>query len=106
MMNLQLNDPALPAPGEMISESSHSSYQNASPSLLNGSPIVGTGDPHHSRAPSLGEIHQELEQEGVLFKLGQRSTSLHLFRKDHCPSQIRLLQERLQFQLVPPDHHM
>ncbi|KAL4971807.1 hypothetical protein BDW66DRAFT_155294 [Aspergillus desertorum] len=28
-----------------------------------GSPISGLGDPHHHRAPSLGELHQELEQE-------------------------------------------
>lgn len=24
---------------------------------------MSTGDPHHFRAPSLGEIHQEIEQE-------------------------------------------
>lgn len=53
LMNLQLNDPSLPSPGEMIN----------SPHSLSGSPIIGTGDPHHNRAPSLGEIHQELEQE-------------------------------------------
>lgn len=28
------------------------------------SPVLSsTGDPHHHRAPSLGEMHQELEQE-------------------------------------------
>ncbi|KAL6237293.1 hypothetical protein BDW75DRAFT_85587 [Aspergillus navahoensis] len=27
------------------------------------SPVSGFGDPHHHRAPSLGELHQELEQE-------------------------------------------
>lgn len=63
MMNLQLNDPTLPAPGEMISEHQVSSYRNSSPQSLAGSPIIATGDPHHQRAPSLGEIHQELEQE-------------------------------------------
>ncbi|KAL5051465.1 hypothetical protein BDW71DRAFT_171119 [Aspergillus fruticulosus] len=26
-------------------------------------PVSGFGDPHHHRAPSLGELHQELEQE-------------------------------------------
>lgn len=52
-MNLQLNDPALPPPGEMIND--HSPLQlSASPS---------TADPHHHRAPSLGELHQELEAE-------------------------------------------
>ncbi|OAA81504.1 hypothetical protein LEL_01049 [Akanthomyces lecanii RCEF 1005] len=42
LMNLQLNDPAVPAPGEMVSEH---------------------GIPQHHRAPSLGELHQELEAE-------------------------------------------
>lgn len=33
---------------------------------MGDSPILAassTGDPHHHRAPSLGELHQELEQE-------------------------------------------
>lgn len=38
-------------------------FRTASPSSLGGSPIIATGDPHHQRAPSLGELHQELEQE-------------------------------------------
>lgn len=42
---------------------SASSFRTASPSSLGGSSIVGTGDPHHHRAMSLGELHQELEQE-------------------------------------------
>jgi len=63
MMNLQLNDPSVPAPGEMITEHQVSSYRTSSPQSLAGSPIIATGDPHHIRAPSLGEIHQELEQE-------------------------------------------
>ncbi|KAM4056834.1 FAD dependent oxidoreductase [Hirsutella rhossiliensis] len=42
LMNLQLNDPSIPAPGEMAHDQS---------------------DPHHHRAPSLGELHQELEAE-------------------------------------------
>lgn len=62
-MNLQLNDPSLPAPGEMISENQALSYRTSSPHSLAGSPIIATGDPHHFRTPSLGEIHQELEQE-------------------------------------------
>ncbi|KAF4587485.1 FAD dependent oxidoreductase [Ophiocordyceps camponoti-floridani] len=48
LMNLHLNDPSLPAPGEMASQ--HPSQ-----------PL--TADPHHHRAPSLGELHQELEAE-------------------------------------------
>lgn len=63
LMNLQLNDPALPAPGEMINEHQTISYRTASPHSLSGSPIIASGDPHHYRTPSLGEIHQELEQE-------------------------------------------
>ena len=38
-------------------------YRTASPTSIGGSPIIGTGDPHHQRTPSLGELHQELEQE-------------------------------------------
>ncbi|KAL4870152.1 hypothetical protein BDV12DRAFT_166684 [Aspergillus spectabilis] len=52
--------------GEMPSPSDHRSsigLRTSSPSNLGGSPIIGTGDPHHQRAPSLGELHQELEQE-------------------------------------------
>jgi hypothetical protein len=60
LMNLQMNDPNLPPPGEIVSEQAH---RTASPHSLTGSPITTGGDPHHFRAPSLGEIHQELEQE-------------------------------------------
>ncbi|KAL5362541.1 hypothetical protein BJX96DRAFT_177242 [Aspergillus floccosus] len=38
-------------------------FRTSSPSSLGGSPIITTGDPHHQRAPSLGELHQELENE-------------------------------------------
>ncbi|KAJ5223860.1 hypothetical protein N7468_008402 [Penicillium chermesinum] len=38
-------------------------YRTASPTSHASSPIFATADPHHQRAPSLGEIHQELEQE-------------------------------------------
>lgn len=38
-------------------------FRTSSPSSIAGSPVVATGDPHHQRAPSLGELHQELEQE-------------------------------------------
>lgn len=55
LMNLQINDPSIPAPGEMAAEQPHS------PQLLSGSPVMA--DPHHHRAPSLGELHQELEAE-------------------------------------------
>lgn len=62
-MNLQLNDPAVPSPGEMVNEQSGSGsgLPVASPQPISGSPLMG--DPHHHRAPSLGELHQELEAE-------------------------------------------
>ncbi|KAF4625492.1 hypothetical protein G7Y89_g12675 [Cudoniella acicularis] len=63
LMNLQLNDPSLPPPGEMVTDTHIASYRTASPQSISGSPIISSGDPHHNRAPSLGEIHQELEQE-------------------------------------------
>jgi hypothetical protein len=50
-MNLNLNDPAIPAPGEM----------QQSPSSRSRGPWPHS--PHHERAPSLGELHQELEYE-------------------------------------------
>lgn len=66
-MNLNLNDPSLPGPGELSSSDHRSSighaFRNASPTSIGGSPTIATGDPHHQRAPSLGEMHQELEQE-------------------------------------------
>ncbi|TVY81770.1 hypothetical protein LSUE1_G004197 [Lachnellula suecica] len=63
LMNLQMNDPSLPPPGEMIGEGHAAAYRTTSPPSNTGSPIIPSGDPHHNRAPSLGEIHQEIEQE-------------------------------------------
>ena len=59
LMNLQLNDPSVPAPGEMVNE--QTGRRPSSPQPLSGSPLLA--DPHHHRAPSLGELHQELEAE-------------------------------------------
>ena len=73
LMNLQLNDPNIPAPGEMVNEG----HRTASPQSLTGSPIMtATADPHH-RAPSLGEIHQELEQEQEAQVVSALHGSLH-----------------------------
>ncbi|KAL8853816.1 MAG: hypothetical protein Q9221_001287 [Calogaya cf. arnoldii] len=63
---LNLNDPSLPGPGE-FQPSDHGArgssvgqpFRTSSPQSI-GSPT--TAPPHH-RAPSLGELHQELEQE-------------------------------------------
>ncbi|KAF1811519.1 hypothetical protein P152DRAFT_377880, partial [Eremomyces bilateralis CBS 781.70] len=54
-MNLNLNDPAIPGPGEMA----------VTPGSVSRHGSIGggyTGFDHH-RAPSLGELHQELENE-------------------------------------------
>ncbi|EXJ82500.1 hypothetical protein A1O3_06313 [Capronia epimyces CBS 606.96] len=66
-MGLNLNDPTLPSPGELSSSDprvnlSHS-FVSASPPTIGGRPAIATGDPHHQRQPSLGDIHNELEQE-------------------------------------------
>ncbi|KAF9870073.1 putative FAD dependent oxidoreductase [Colletotrichum karsti] len=67
LMNLQLNDPSVPGPGEMVADNqpTHSGgATTASPQPMASSPMmVAGGDPHHNRAPSLGELHQELEAE-------------------------------------------
>ena len=65
-MNLNLNDPTIPSPGELSSSDSRagfSQYTLASPPTIGGRSAIATGDPHHQRQPSLGEIHNELEQE-------------------------------------------
>ncbi|KAJ5651409.1 uncharacterized protein N7484_005132 [Penicillium longicatenatum] len=68
-MNLNLNE--LPSASGIHGESpwpDHRSsighaFRTASPTSHGGSPVFATADPHHQRAPSLGELHQELEQE-------------------------------------------
>jgi hypothetical protein len=64
-MNLNLNDPAIPSPGELSSSDRRASqsYSSMSPATLGGRGTIATGDPHHQRQTSLGEIHNELEQE-------------------------------------------
>lgn len=60
--NLSLNDPTIPAPGELLSHDPHTwsgAFRATSPRGM-GSPTIPQ---HHQRAPSLGELHQELEQE-------------------------------------------
>lgn len=65
LMNLQVNDPTVPAPGEMVNENQNSAngVGPSSPRPSNASPMLLPRSPHHSRTPSLGELHQELEEE-------------------------------------------
>ncbi len=60
---LNLNDPGIPGPGELQFGDPRSSmgynFRTSSPHSLGGSPTLA----HHQRTPSLGELHQELEQE-------------------------------------------
>ncbi|KAL4938928.1 hypothetical protein BDV06DRAFT_45626 [Aspergillus oleicola] len=56
----------IPSPSDHRSSIGHghnNGLRTSSPSNFGGSPVIGTGDPHHQRTPSLGELHQELEQE-------------------------------------------
>lgn len=64
-MQLSLDDPTIPSPGELSggSRRASQSYSSMSPSTIGGRGTVATGDPHHQRQPSLGELHNELEQE-------------------------------------------
>lgn len=60
-MNLNLHDPSLPGPGELQAPEHQwgGAFRTTSPRSL-GSPTMPQ---LHQRAPSLGELHQELEQE-------------------------------------------
>ncbi|EXJ90686.1 hypothetical protein A1O1_03790 [Capronia coronata CBS 617.96] len=66
-MGLNLNDPTLPSPGELSNSDPRinlgHSFVSASPATIGGRSAIATGDPHHQRQPSLGDIHNELEQE-------------------------------------------
>lgn len=57
-------NPNLPSPGEMVGDPQTAMYQTGSPQTMTGSHMPA-GDPHHfhNRTSSLGEIHQEIEQE-------------------------------------------
>ncbi|KAI3398026.1 hypothetical protein diail_10003, partial [Diaporthe ilicicola] len=68
--NLQINDPSVPGPGEMVPDAAHThthSHTHRSSFTSPTGPSIGSpllmADPHHNRAPSLGELHQELEAE-------------------------------------------
>ncbi|KAF7594075.1 hypothetical protein BBP40_010212 [Aspergillus hancockii] len=78
------------APSDHRSSLGHHGLRTSSPSSLGGSPIIATGDPHHQRAPSLGELHQELEQE----QEAQVNRLLHMIRAQQ--NQLQQLQHQHQ----------
>lgn len=85
MTNFAINDPALPAAGEMQSSS------NSSPRLGRRSiALSGAMDPHHNRQPSLGELHQKLEEE----QEAQANRLLHMIRLQQ--DQLNTLQAQQQ----------
>ena len=85
-MNLQIADPSIPAPGEMIPGNPTSSAQRTASPHLSASPQpLYSGEPLHFRAPSLGELHQELENEQE-------------FQVNRLLSEIRRLQQQVQRQ--------
>lgn len=87
-MNLQIADPALPAPGEMVASEAPSITQpapNPLPPATASPRLIPSGGAHHNRAPSLGELHQELESEQE-------------FQVNRLLVEIRRLQEQIQRQ--------
>ncbi|KAK4126084.1 hypothetical protein N657DRAFT_654541 [Parathielavia appendiculata] len=86
LANLHIADPSVPAPGEMVADDQPSNYQPNIPHPVTASPrLIASGVPHHTRTPSLGELHQELENEQE-------------FHVNRLLAQIRQLQEQLQRQ--------
>ncbi|KAJ5666659.1 hypothetical protein N7462_011068 [Penicillium macrosclerotiorum] len=67
-------------------------FRTASPTSHGGSPVFATADPHHQRAPSLGELHQELEQE----QEAQVNRLLQMIRSQQA--QLQQLQQNQQNQ--------
>lgn len=99
LMNLQLNDPALPAPGEMVSDAS--AHRTMSPQPLSLSPLLTGRDPHHNRAPSLGELHQELEAE----QEAQVNRLLQMIRQQQLQlQQLQTAQGQSQSSVAAEDH--
>ncbi|KAF4767020.1 hypothetical protein HAV15_009940 [Penicillium sp. str.  len=100
-MNLNLNEMQGTSPGvsSELPVSDHRdhrssighAFRTASPSSHGGSPIFATADPHHQRAPSLGELHQELEQEQeaqvnrLLQMIRSQQAQLHQYQQQHNP---------------------
>ncbi|KAF2771963.1 hypothetical protein EJ03DRAFT_12103 [Teratosphaeria nubilosa] len=72
MNNLTMNDPTVPAPGELQTSSGNGSPRQGRRSFA----LPNTADPNHHRQPSLGELHQELENE----QEAQVNRLLHMIR--------------------------
>lgn len=92
-MSLSLNDPSLPAPGEMA-------ISPASAARIPSLPLHGHQSPpsptRHARAPSLGELHQELEQEQEAQVVRRHSTPhMHL-----CNSRANLLNQNRLLSMI------
>lgn len=106
LMNLQHNDPSLPGPGEMVHDHSRASTTSPSAGPVSTSPLMIGGDPHHNRAPSLGELHQELEAEQeaqvnrLLLQIRQQQAQiLHL--QQNAPNQSAIVGEESPGQVTP-----
>ncbi|SPQ20001.1 93a56c32-5b62-4c2f-ab49-5d9240287574 [Thermothielavioides terrestris] len=86
LMNLHIADPSVPAPGEMVSDGPQGTNRTSSPRTVSASPrLIASWGPRHDRVPSLGELHQELENEQE-------------YQVNRLLVEIRRLQEQLQRQ--------
>jgi hypothetical protein len=103
-MNLQLNDPSVPAPGEMFQD-----HMRVSPQPISGA-VLPPESSRHNRTPSLGELHQELEaeQEGHVVRNKHSHSCLSTDKQANCGSQNRLLnmirQQQLELQRLQANH--
>ncbi|KAI7155273.1 hypothetical protein KC349_g7117 [Hortaea werneckii] len=80
-----MNDPTIPGPGELQQSSNNTSPQTGRRSLA----FPPASSPHH-RHPSLGELHQELENE----QEAQVNRLLHMIRLQQ--DQLAAFQQRQQ----------
>lgn len=96
-MNLHLNDPSVPGPGEMVHERRGSGSMTSPIAVSSTSPLMlaAGGDPHHNRAPSLGSLHQDMEAEQeahvnrLLHQIRQQQTQiLQLQGQSHSQSAV------------------
>lgn len=98
-MNINLNDPTMPAPGELSSSdrrlSMGNTYSTATPANIGSRSSISTGDPNHNRQSSLGDIHNELEQE----QEAQVNRMLSLIRAQQ--QQLDTLRAQQSSQLTP-----